>query len=79
MRETARSMLVSMVWSMLSSVRLIVCFSCFYSFVTFPFSLAILAEAFPDSAVAATATVEECRAEYHIVCHENPKAELSIV
>jgi hypothetical protein len=47
--------------------------------VTFPFSLATLAEAFPDSAVAAATMLEECRADYHIVCHENPKAELSTV
>jgi hypothetical protein len=64
---------------MLSSVCLIVGFSCFCSFVTFPFSLATLAEAFPDFVVAAATMLEECRAEYHIVCHENPKAELSTV
>jgi hypothetical protein len=49
----------------------------FRSFVLSPFLLVALAKAFPDSAEAAAATVEECRAEYHTVCHKNPKAELS--
>jgi hypothetical protein len=49
----------------------------FCSFVLSPFSLVALVEAFPDSAGDAAAAVEECRAEYHIVRHENPKAELS--
>jgi hypothetical protein len=51
----------------------------FRSFVLLPFLLAALAEAFPDSAEAVTAVVEECRAEYHIVRPKNPKAELSPV
>jgi hypothetical protein len=49
----------------------------FCSFAPSPFLLVALAEAFPDSAKDAAAAVEECRAEYHIVRHENPKAELS--
>jgi hypothetical protein len=49
----------------------------FCSFAPSPFLLVALVEAFPDSTKDATAAVEECRAEYHIVRHENPKAELS--
>jgi hypothetical protein len=49
----------------------------FCSFAPSPLLLVALAEAFPDSAKDAAAVVEECRAEYHIVCHENPKAKLS--
>jgi hypothetical protein len=49
----------------------------FRSFALSPLLCVALVEAFPDSAKAAVATVEECRVEYHIVRHENPKAELS--
>jgi hypothetical protein len=49
----------------------------FCSFVPSPLLLVALAEAFPDSSKDAAATVEECQAEYHIVFHQNPKAELS--
>jgi hypothetical protein len=49
----------------------------FHSFAPFLLLLAALAEAFPSSAKDAAVTVEEYRAEYHIVCHKNPKAELS--
>jgi hypothetical protein len=50
----------------------------FCSFAPFPLLLVALVEAFPDSAMDAAAEVEECRAEYHIIRHENPKAELSM-
>jgi hypothetical protein len=50
----------------------------FHSFAPFLLLLAALAEAFPSSAKDAIAMVEEYRAEYHIVCHKNPKAELSL-
>jgi hypothetical protein len=49
----------------------------FCSFVPFPLLLVALIEAFPNSAKDAAAAVEKCRAEYHVIRHENPKAELS--
>jgi hypothetical protein len=49
----------------------------FCSFIPFPLLLVALAEAFPNSAKDAASAVEKCWAEYHIVRHENPKAELS--
>jgi hypothetical protein len=49
----------------------------FCSFTPFPLLLVALADAFPNSAKDAAATMEKCRAEYHIVRHENPMAELS--
>jgi hypothetical protein len=49
----------------------------FYSFAPSLLLLVALVEDFPDSAEAAAAALEECWAEYHIVRHKNPKAELS--
>jgi hypothetical protein len=49
----------------------------FCSFSPSPLLLVALVEAFADSAKDASATVEECRPEYHIVRHENPKAKVS--
>jgi hypothetical protein len=49
----------------------------FRSFAPFPLLRVALVEAFPDSAKDVAAAVEECQVEYHIVRHENPKAELS--
>jgi hypothetical protein len=49
----------------------------FCSFTPFPLLLFALADAFPNSAKDVAVMVEKCRAEYHIVCHENPKVELS--
>jgi hypothetical protein len=48
----------------------------FHSFSPFPPSFVAVVEAFPSSAQDAAAAVEECRAKYHIVHHEDPTAEL---
>jgi hypothetical protein len=71
---------ISRGWSTLFTVRFFFRFSTFlhfHSFAPFLSLLVALAEAFPSSTKDVVAAVEECRAEYHIICHENPKAELS--
>jgi hypothetical protein len=50
----------------------------FCSFAPSPLSLVALTKAFPDPTKDAAAAMEECRVEYHIVRHVNPKAELSL-
>jgi hypothetical protein len=48
-----------------------------YFSAPFPPSFVALVEAFPSSTQDVATAVEECRAKYHIVCHDDPKAELS--